>query len=142
MMHAAMIQGGSKLLLQIGSTTVGIQMQDYLLERVSLPTRRRDMAFLIMLQAISFAQSIMIGMTLSMLHAAYSLIFNSLIPSFRVHANLQDRALGYNYTCRFFLCCLYLDEVGNPMDPEEGFLKGPLLVHMSSLASLLDLMVH
>ena len=71
-MHAAMIQGGSKLLSQIGSTTMGIQMQDYLLELVSLPTRRRDVAFLMTLQAVSFAQSIMIGMTLSMLHAAYS----------------------------------------------------------------------
>jgi len=99
------------------------------------------MAFLMTLQAVSFAQSIMIGMTLSMLHATYSQIFDSLIPSFRVHANLQDGALGYNYTFRFFLCCLYLDEVSNPMDPEEGFLKGPLLVCVSSLASLLDLMV-
>ena len=141
-MHAAMIQGGSKLLSRIGSTTVGIQMQDYLLELVSLPTRRRDVAFLMTLQAVSFAQSIMIGMTLSMLHAAYSQIFDSLIPSFRVRANLRDGAPGYNYTCGFFLRCLYLDEVGDPMDPEEGFLKGPLLVSMSSLASLLDLTVH
>ena len=87
-MHAAMIQGGSKLLLRIGSMTVGVQTQHYLLELVSLPTRRRDVAFLMTLQAVSFAQSIMIGMTLSMLHATYSQIFDSLIPLFRVCANL------------------------------------------------------
>ena len=71
----------------------------------------------------------------------YSQIFNSLIPTFRVHANLRDGALGYTYMCRFFLHCLYLDEVSDPMDPKEGFLKGPLLVYVSSLASLLDLTV-
>jgi len=88
------------------------------------------------LQAASFAQSIMIGMTQSKLHASYSYIFDSLITSFRVRANLQDAAPGYNYTYGFFLCCIYLGEDGDRMDPEEGFLKGPLLVRVSSLASL------
>ena len=73
-----------------------------------------------------------------MLIVTYSYLFNTLNPSFRVRANLRDAAPGYNYTSRFFLHCLYLDEVGDPMDPEEGFLKGPLLVRVSSLAPLLD----
>jgi len=46
----------------------------------------------------------------------------------QVRANLRDAAPGYNYTHGFFLRCLYLDEAGDPEDPEEGFLKGPLLV--------------
>lgn len=73
-----------------------------------------------------------------MLLVTYSHIFDSLNPSFRVHAKLRDGTPGYNYTCGFFINCLYLGEVGDPMDPEEGFLKGPLLVRVSSFASLLD----
>jgi hypothetical protein len=33
---------------------------------------------------------------------------------------------------------MYLGEDGDHMDPEEGFLKGPLLVRVSSMALLLD----
>jgi len=61
MMHAAMIQADSKLWSQIGSTPVGIQMQDYLLGPACVPTRRSNVASTTMLQATSFAQSIMIG---------------------------------------------------------------------------------
>ena len=71
MMHKATIQAGSKLWSQIGSTTVGTQMQDYLLVKASLPTRRRNMASPMMLQAASFAPSIMIGMIQSMLFATF-----------------------------------------------------------------------
>ena len=60
-MCAAMTQGGSKLRSLIGSTTVGIPMQDCLLVLASLPTRRSNVASPMMLQAASFAQSIMIG---------------------------------------------------------------------------------
>jgi hypothetical protein len=137
-MHKVMIQAGSRLWLQIGSTTVGTQMQDYPLEKASLPIRRRDMASPMMLQATSFAQLIMIGMIHSTLFATFSHLVNSLNPSSRVHANHQDAALGYNHTCGFFLNCLYLDDTGDPKDPKEGFLKGPLLMHVSSKASLLD----
>jgi hypothetical protein len=73
-----MIQPGSKLLSQIGSTTVGVLTQDYLLEIVSLPSGRMDVAFLMILQAASFAQSIMIGMTRGM----YAVILRSLIHSY------------------------------------------------------------
>jgi hypothetical protein len=137
-MHEAMIQAGSRLRSRIGSTTVGTQMQDYPLEKASLPTRRRDVASPMMLQAASFAQSIMIGTIHSTLFATFSHLVNSLNPSSRVRANLRDAAPGYNYTCGFFLNCLYLDDAGDPKDPEEGFLKGPLLVRVSSKASLLD----
>src|SRR6266851_4036654 len=60
-MHAAMIQADSKLWSQIGSTPVGIQMQDYLLGPACVPTRRSNMALTTMLWATSFAQSIIIG---------------------------------------------------------------------------------
>lgn len=117
-------------------------MQDYLLEKASLPTRKRDVASLMMLQVASFAQSIMIGTIQSMLSATFphlvNLLVNSLNPSSRVRANLRDAAPGYNYTSGFFLNCLYLDEARDSEDPEEGFLKGPLLVRVSSKASLLD----
>ncbi len=74
----------------------------------------------------------------STLFATFSHIINSVTPYPRVHTNLRDTALGYNYTCRFSLHCLYQDEAGDSGDPEEGFLKGPLLVCVSSKASLLD----
>jgi hypothetical protein len=54
-MRVVMTQRGSKLQLPIGSTTVGIPMQDYLLVLASLPTRRSNVASPIMLQAASFA---------------------------------------------------------------------------------------
>jgi hypothetical protein len=137
MMHAAMIRAGSKLQSQIGSTTVRVQTQVYLLGPASLPTGRRNVASPMTLQDASFARSIMIGTTQSTLLVTYSHIFDSLNPSSRVRANLRDGAPGYNYTCGWFLHCLYLGEVGDAMDPSEGFLKGPLLVRVSSLASVI-----
>src|SRR6266853_1282866 len=74
-----------------------------------------------MLQAASFAQSIMIGKIHSTLLATFSHLINSLNPSYRVHANLRDASPGYNYMCSFFLHCLYLDEAEDPKDPNEGF---------------------
>jgi len=62
MMHTVMIQADSKLWLQIGSTPVGIQMQDYLLGPACVPIRRSNVASTTILRATSFAQSIMIGM--------------------------------------------------------------------------------
>jgi len=67
-----------------------------------------------------------------------SCLFNSVNPSSSVCANLRDATPGYNYTYGFLLYCLYLDEDGDAEDPEEGFLKGPLLVHVSFWSSLLQ----
>ena len=96
------------------------------------------MASSMMLQAACFAQSIIIETIQSILFATFSHLINSITLLSRVCTNLQDAALGYNYMCRFSLRCLYQDEAGDPGDPEEGFLKGPLLVRVSSKASLLD----
>jgi hypothetical protein len=90
-----------------------------------------------MLQVASSAQSIMIGTIQSTLFATLSHLVISVNPSSRIRANLRDAAPGYNYTCGFFLRCLYLGEDGDPEDPEDGFLKGPLLVRVSSKASLI-----
>src|SRR5216683_1689931 len=84
MTHEVMIQAGSKLQSLIGSTTMGTQIQDYLLVKASLPIRRRNVASPMMLQAISFAQSIMIGMIQSMLFATFSHLINSVTLSSRV----------------------------------------------------------
>jgi hypothetical protein len=78
MTHEVTIQAGSKLRSQIGSTTVGTQTQDFLLVKASLPTRRRNVASPMMLQAASFAPSIMIGMIQSTLFATFP---HSSIPS-------------------------------------------------------------
>ena len=37
---------------------------------------------------------------------------------------------------------MYLGEEGDQRDPEEGFLKGPLLVRVSSMALLLHWMLN
>jgi hypothetical protein len=49
-------------------------------------------------------------------------------------ANLQNAAPGYDFASSFFLQCLYQDEEGDPKHPHIGFLKGPLLLRVSSLA--------
>lgn len=56
-----------------------------------------------------------------------------LIVLFSVRANLRNAAPGYDYTSSMFLRCLYEDEEGDPDSPEEGFLKGPLLLRVSHL---------
>ncbi len=49
---------------------------------------------------------------------------------------LRDAAHGYDFTSNFFMRCLYDGEKGDPENPEEGFLKGPLLLRVSQLCSL------
>lgn len=54
-----------------------------------------------------------------------------LIVLFRVRAKLRNGVPGYKFSSSFFLRCLYEDEDGDPASPELGFLKGPLLLHVS-----------
>ena len=63
MMHTATIRAGSRLLSQIGSMTVGVQTRVYLRGLASLLARRRNVASPTTLQAASFAQLTLIGMT-------------------------------------------------------------------------------
>ena len=53
----------------------------------------------------------------------------------RVRTKLRNADPGYDITSSFFLRCLYLDEKGDPESPEEGFLKGDLLLRVSLLPS-------
>ena len=72
----------------------------------------------------------MIRIVLSKLHMSSPIPF-ALISLFSIHAKLRDATLGYNITSSFFLHCLYQGKDGDPKNPLEGFLKGPLLVHVS-----------
>ncbi len=66
MMHVVTTQPGLRLQLQNGSTTVTLPQNDL------LPMGRKNVAFVTTLQAISFAQSIMIGIIPSELYACVS----------------------------------------------------------------------
>jgi hypothetical protein len=74
----------------------------------------------------------MIGMTLSKLH---SFNYRNVCPNtlFSICAKLRDADPGYDFTSSFFLRCLYEGESGDPKDPDVGFLKGPLLVRVSTI---------
>jgi len=48
---------------------------------------------------------------------------------------LREVAEGYDFNVNFFLRCLYNGENGDPQNPDEGFLKGPLLLRVSQLCS-------
>lgn len=52
--------------------------------------------------------------------------------NFRVRAKLRDAAPGYDITSSYFIRVLYEDEKGDPVSPLTGFLKGPLLVRVST----------
>jgi len=119
-----MTQAGSKLQSQNGSTTVMVQ------ENGLLPMGRRNMALVMTLQATLSAQLIMIGIVLSKSHMSSPIPF-ALIFLFSICAKLRDAAPGYDIISSFFLCCLYQSEDGDPENPLEGFLKGPLLVRVS-----------
>jgi len=55
-----------------------------------------------------------------------------LILLYSIHTKLQDAVPGYNITSSFFLHYLYVGKDGDSKQPLEGFLKGPLLVQVSS----------
>ena len=54
-----------------------------------------------------------------------------LISLCSICTKLRDAAPGYDITSSFFLCFLYQGEDGDPEQPLDGFLKGPLLVQVS-----------
>ena len=53
-----------------------------------------------------------------------------LICACRVHTKLREAADDYDFNLNFFLRCLYEGENGDPENPDEGFLKGPLLLRV------------
>jgi len=77
---------------------------------------------------------IMIGMTLSTSKAIPFILTSPYFLS-SIHANLRNAAPGFDFASSFFLWCLYQDEQGDPDHPHIGFLKGPLLLRVSTLAS-------
>ena len=83
-----------------------------------------------MLQVGYFAPLTLIGMTLST-SLVVVLHRYGLIVLFSVRAKLRNGAPGYDFTSSFLLRCLYEDEEGDHLCPEEGFLKGPLLLRVS-----------
>lgn len=55
---------------------------------------------------------------------------------FSIRAKLRHAEPGYDFTSSFFLRCLYEGESGDPKSPEVGFLKGPLLIRVSTFHSV------
>ena len=51
-------------------------------------------------------------------------------------------APGFDFTSSFFLRCLYENEAGDPLSPDVGFLKGPLLVRVGDLTLILQYIYH
>src|SRR6266851_6075099 len=92
------------------------------------------MDILMTLQAAYCVPSIMIG-TIQSTSKAIPFILTSSYFLSSVCANLRNTAPGYDFTSSFFLQCLYQDEEGDPKRPHIGFLKGPLLLRVSPLAS-------
>jgi hypothetical protein len=90
------------------------------------------MAYLMMLQAASFAPSIMTG-TIPSASSTFLCLLD--LMCFRVCAKLRNAAPGYNMTSTWFLQCLYEREDGDIHCPEDGFLKGPLLIYVSPLCT-------
>ena len=72
-------------------------------------------------------------MTLGMLPAFTYRV--DLIPVCRVRTKLRNAVPGFDITSSFFLRCLYDREDGDPNNPEEGFLKGPLLLRVGPFPS-------
>ena len=86
------------------------------------------------LQATYCVPLIMIETIQSMSKAIPYILTSSYFLS-SVCANLRNTAPGYDFASSFFLWCLYQDEEGDPKCPHIGFLKGPLLLRVSPLAS-------
>jgi hypothetical protein len=80
---------------------------------------------------IFFAPSISIGMILSTLHFVEQDCPNVL---FSIRTKLRNADPEYDFASSFFLRCLYEDESGDPDSPDVGFLKGPLLLRVSTFA--------
>jgi hypothetical protein len=80
-------------------------------------------------QATFFAQLIMIGTILSPLLIYLSNFLTDFL--FRICAKLRDAAPEYDFQSSLFLQCLYEGEDRDPQSPQVGFLKGPLLIHVS-----------
>ena len=76
-----------------------------------------------------FALSSMIGMNHSTLNFFIQDCTNSFLS---IRAKLRDGEPDYDFTSSFFLRCLYEGETGDPESPEVGFLKGPLLLRVST----------
>jgi len=97
---------------------------------------KASVALIMTSQDSYFAQLITTGMTKSkpLLFGYYNVCPNTL---FSVRAKLRNGDPGYDFTSSFFLRCLYEDGSGDPDSPDIGFLKGPLLIRVSTALSIL-----
>ena len=88
-------------------------------------------------QGTYFALSITIGMTMSKFRSFdhYEVCPNIFIL-FSVRAKLRNADPGYDFTSSFFLRCLYEGESGDANAPDVGFLKGPLLIRVSTFCPI------
>jgi hypothetical protein len=78
---------------------------------------------------------ITIGTTLSKFNSLdYCDIRHNIL--FSIRAKLRNADPGYDPTSSFLLRCLYEGEEGDPDSPDVGFLKGPLLIRVSTFPSV------
>ena len=90
------------------------------------------MVLITTLQDAYFVPSFTTGMTLCKFRSFESRkVCTNIFSS--VRAKLRDADPEYDFASSYFLRCLYEGESGDVRRPEIGFLKGPLLLRVSSL---------
>lgn len=62
----------------------------------------------------------------------YCKVYPNIFILFSICAKLQNADLWFDFTSSYFLWCLYEGESRDPNSPDIGFLKGPLLICVST----------
>ena len=133
-MHAVMIPAAWKLLSPNGLMIAVLLAPQAPSLRVTSPLKgKKSMVLTTTSQATFFALLTMNGKILSKFSFFDRDCSNVL---FSVRAKLWNVEPGYDFTSSFFLRCLYEDESGDPEHPAIGFLKGSLLLRVSTFHSV------